>query len=63
MTGHLKGMGGSLTVKLMTTVVRDNRRRRRNGDDDGIIILLVEVLGERGLGGVIGCWGGLDLCK
>ena len=27
-----------------------------------LLILLVEV-GERGLGGVIGCWGGLDLCN
>ena len=65
MTGHLNGMGGSLTVKLVTTagVANNDRERKRNGDDDGIINIVEGCWGERGLGGVIGCWGGLDLCK
>ena len=39
MTGHLNGMGGSLTVKLVTTagVASDKRKRRNEGDDDSII--------------------------
>ena len=43
MTGHLNGMGGSLTVKLVTAagVASDKRKRRNGGDDDGGIINIV----------------------
>ena len=40
-TGHLNGMGGSLTVKLVTTTVRDDNDSSRSEDDvDGIIDIL-----------------------
>ena len=49
MTGHLNGMGGSLTVKLVTTagVASDKRKRRNEGDDDDIINIVGGGGGER----------------
>ena len=44
MTGHLNGMGGSLTVKLVATAVRDDNENKRSGDDDGIINIVEGAL-------------------